>query len=155
MNPPPTNTTPPDRPPLPRSIVAWEHHTVPTIDRGDPAFVRTDDDLTADRRAIHAAVASQGAWFRTSYAWITQHGYTFGEWQRAREAAQGLTAQQCAAVAIVNDEVVVLTARDLDAMNVTPPGGESENNFENLPGRHSPSDPVTPETDATPRPVNP
>jgi len=136
------------RPPLPRGVLAWVHQpdTTPR-DPGDPAFIWTDDDLADDRRAIRTAVGSQRAWHERAQNWITAHGYSAGEWLQAREVAQGLTPEQCAAVTFTSSGcVIALTVKDLHALDGGSWGPPRKPTIRRAE-RHSISDPLTPETD--------
>ena len=145
-----TPPSPHARPPMPRGVVCWTHPPdLGPLPTEEPAFIWSDYDTSAERGSIRAAIESESRWREHAQQWIEEHGYTFGEWLLARNAAQGLNAEQCAAVIVEDNHAQPVTARDLDAMQATPPWLGTRKDFDRQSGRHSGSDPVTPETDNT------
>lgn len=136
---------------IPRWVCIWTHG--PATDRhgGDLApFVYATPSTDTERRLIRDAVTSQRDWHDMALRWITEHGYTYGDWMQAREAAQGLTRAECAGVVITDEgQAVVITAHELEA--TPPPWGESLRPTFSLPGRHSNSLSVQPETNEAPQ----
>jgi hypothetical protein len=136
---------------IPRWVCTWTHG--PATDRpgGDLApFVHATPSTDTERRLIRDAVTSQRDWHDMALRWISDHGFTYGDWMQAREAAQGLTRAECAGVVITDEgQAVVITARELKATPTTwamPP-----NQTPRRPGRHSNSLSVTPETNEAPQ----
>ena len=136
---------------IPRWVCIWTHG--PATDRhgGDLApFVYATPSTDTERRLIRDAVTSQRDWHDMALRWITEHGYTYGDWMQAREAAQGLTRAECAGVVITDEgHAVVITAHELEA--TPPPWGKAPHKVHCPPGRHSNSLPVTPETNEDPQ----
>lgn len=133
------------RPPIPRHVVLWTYGPATAREGGTTApFVYTTSSTDTERRLIRDAVLAQRDWHDESLAWITRNGYTYGEWMQAREAAQGLTPSQCAAVIIVDGHATPVTERDL--ADPPPPWLGTPSRPPSRPDRHSTRASVTPET---------
>lgn len=136
---------------IPRWVCIWTHG--PATDRhgGDLApFVHATGDTDTERRLIRDAVTAQRDWHDMALRWITDHGFTYGDWMTAREAAQGLTRAECAGVVITDEgQAVVITAHELEA--TPPPWGGNQSPTSKWPGRHSTRLSAIPETNEAPQ----